>query len=222
MPKRKVYGPERPPAKKKARVNKRSPTMLGNPNAPARMPMYRAKMIYASPLELNTTITGFAVQVFTVNGLYDVDITGVGHQPAGFDQMMALYNEYVVTHAWIKAAMTCPVETTGLIFGITLADFATTYTDPARYIENGSTTWTKLGKYESKTLTMRTDIAKFSSQDIMSEDSFSGQAGSNPTDTHYYHVWIYADGAQDTGANYGNVEIDFHTIFRDPALAPLS
>ena len=35
-------------------------------------------------------------KVFSGNGLYDPDVSGVGHQPLGFDQWMTLYNRYRV------------------------------------------------------------------------------------------------------------------------------
>lgn len=68
---------------------------------------------------------------FSLNSLYDPDITGVGHQPYGYDQMASLYSNYVVQSVSIQARfltiggsadMCCilaltgqyPVSTTGL------------------------------------------------------------------------------------------------------------
>lgn len=43
-------------------------------------------------------VTGLfgASQDFALGGLYDPDVTGAGHQPYGFDQLMALYARYKV------------------------------------------------------------------------------------------------------------------------------
>ena len=43
-----------------------------------------------------------ASYVFSANGLYDPNITGTGHQPRGFDQLMSLYDHYLVKTATIE------------------------------------------------------------------------------------------------------------------------
>jgi hypothetical protein len=67
------------------------------------------------PLKLHTTfryVTHFALNgvnsthVLSVNGLYDPDITGVGHQPYLFDQLMAIYRRYEVKSSRIEAIVT--------------------------------------------------------------------------------------------------------------------
>jgi len=42
-----------------------------------------------------------STRVYSVNSLFDPDVTGVGHQPRGFDQIIAMYNYYRVTSAKI-------------------------------------------------------------------------------------------------------------------------
>ncbi len=45
-------------------------------------------------------------QMFSLNGLHDPDITGFGHQPRGFDQLMTLYDHYVVIGVQVEALVT--------------------------------------------------------------------------------------------------------------------
>lgn len=58
-----------------------------------------------STLKYNDTIrltsTGGAINnyQFILNGLYDTDYTGTGHQPMYFDQLMGIYNHYTVLGA---------------------------------------------------------------------------------------------------------------------------
>lgn len=44
-------------------------------------------------------------QVYRLNSLYDPDKSGVGHQPAQFDQLAALYDQYVVLSCIVEAEM---------------------------------------------------------------------------------------------------------------------
>jgi len=55
---------------------------------------YITKMTYAD--QNNAAGTGPQTYVYCQNGLYDPDITGVGHQPRGFDQLEELYTRYYV------------------------------------------------------------------------------------------------------------------------------
>lgn len=52
------------------------------------------KMKYAETVTLNVG-TSYAYQ-FNLNSIYDPNRTGIGHQPYGHDQLLALYNRYRV------------------------------------------------------------------------------------------------------------------------------
>jgi len=41
-------------------------------------------------------------QVFSLNSVYDPDQTNTGHQPLGYDQLVAIYNKYLVTEVYYK------------------------------------------------------------------------------------------------------------------------
>lgn len=57
------------------------------------------KMRYASTDVLQLSNALQAQKVFCLNGCFDPDTTGIGHQPLGFDEMMAKYNKYCVLGA---------------------------------------------------------------------------------------------------------------------------
>ena len=64
----------------------------------------KTKLRYVEYFTLNPAAAGLpATHVFSANGLYDPNITGVGHQPRGFDQLMALYDHYYVSRSKIIA-----------------------------------------------------------------------------------------------------------------------
>lgn len=54
------------------------------------------RLAYATTISGTTAITP-TTQVFTGSGLYDPDVTGVGHQPRGLDQITPLYGQAITT-----------------------------------------------------------------------------------------------------------------------------
>lgn len=63
------------------------------------------KLTYTSDqITLNCSTGGVvgASRDFALNGLFDPDVTGVGHQPMGFDQWTAFYNLYKVYKVDVK------------------------------------------------------------------------------------------------------------------------
>lgn len=168
-----------------------------------------------------------ATYVYAANGLYDPNITGVGHQPTGFDQLMAMYNEYVVLGATIKVVFSNLDNANPAVVGIALLDFSTTGTDIRQYVENGQNTWTCLsergGGKDITTLTLKADIRKFSTQDILAADGFSGNVSANPADTHYFHIFAGpADNSTDMGIISCTVEVTYDCVFRDNSFTALS
>lgn len=221
--KRRVNAPKTP-ASKKRRIVPKTKMQLASPYTSKSL-NYRATLRYVDTIAYNVGVSGQTTNVFTSNGLYDPDITGVGHQPNGFDQIMALWNEYIVISCRIKCVITSQdANSYSATFGITHCDFSTATTDYRKYMENGNTVWNKQGGRgaEPLTLTNYVNISKISSQSILSDESYVGNSGANPTDTHFWHVWMQTDGAVDAGNFYVTVEIAYDAIFRDPALTDLS
>lgn len=188
----------------------------------------RVELIYNEwGISINPAIASAGSYVFAANGLFDVNISGVGHQPAGFDQYMALYNEYVVLGSTIKVEFSNSDANNLALVGVFLEDFSTGSTDWREYVENGNGVWhtaDKLGTGAAIVrLNHRADIRKFSRQNVIDEDGFAGTSATNPDDTHFYHCVVApSDAAADNGTVVLNVEIRFDVIFRDPAKTPLS
>jgi hypothetical protein len=59
---------------------------------------------YTDLYALSPTTAGTpAYNTFRTNGAYDPDFTGAGHQPLGFDEMAAFYDEYCVESVSVTA-----------------------------------------------------------------------------------------------------------------------
>jgi len=76
--------------------------------------------------------------------MYDPDITGTGHQPAGFDQMMLSYEHYIVTRARIWATAHNGTSNTSPNFAIAVRAAATPVTVATQLLEDGTIKTSKL------------------------------------------------------------------------------
>lgn len=164
--------------------------------------------------------------VFSCNGLYDPDITGVGHQPSGFDQVMALYDQYTVLKSTIRFDIFNYDANLAMTAGIALMDNATVLVDYRAYIESGRSTWTAVtpfsGSHSLQTLRHEVTVSKFMGRPkVEDEDDLSGTASANPADQCYWHLWADSHGS-DASAAYGLVVIDYFAVLKEPIVAGLS
>ncbi len=73
-------------------------------------PKYRCALRYAQTKTYTTGASGVSgtENAFSLNSLYDPDVTGVGHQPYGFDQVAALYSKYLVLSCDVQIRAVTP------------------------------------------------------------------------------------------------------------------
>lgn len=73
-------------------------------------PRKNCKLSYTHTNLLTTGVGGIygTEQVFRLNSLYDLDFSGAGHQPYGYDQVAALYNLYCVRGVKIQMVISDP------------------------------------------------------------------------------------------------------------------
>lgn len=108
-PKRnKTYKRSKPPAAL-AKVSRKR--YIASDSGPGRTKLYKslspfpevrqATFTYCDIVSMSVS-SGAGQYIFCANGLYDPDVTGTGHQPYFFDQLMAVYNHYFVKSAHIE------------------------------------------------------------------------------------------------------------------------
>lgn len=120
----------------------------------------KTKFIYSDRFVLNPPGVGIAdTVVFSANGLFDPNITGAGHQPRGFDQLIGvLYDHAVVIASKITVYATNTDTADSSILAITLRDTTTSTTvveniQENRYVKNTILAPLNSG-VNSRTLTM--------------------------------------------------------------------
>lgn len=97
-----------PPRKNKNKKPRKSagPRLLSlGPTYPSAMigkHRYTQIVDLSASYSLTNTIPDSAATYFSANGMYDVDREGAGHQPLFFDQMAAIYEDFVVLGSRVK------------------------------------------------------------------------------------------------------------------------
>lgn len=77
-------------------------------------PVQFIRLRYAEEITIDAAANALNSYVFSATNLYDPNTTGIGHQPLGFDQMMAKYDHFVVMYARITVRY-MPVGVTNVI-----------------------------------------------------------------------------------------------------------
>lgn len=181
----------------------------------------KVKMKYHEAFTLNVAAAGLADSyIFSANGLYDPNITGIGHQPRGFDQLMTMYDHYVVigvrAHLFMSNVNTlannqsiCTMllsDGTALINGNNGAFESRVSISKAQTLADGGLAINEL--------ILDANPNEFLGRSKpLSDPDLKGNASSNPAEQAYIHVIAHPFRfGEDIGA------VDFHIILEYTAI----
>lgn len=175
--------------------------------------MMTQKLKYAEAIR-HTVTAGFLQYVFSANGLFDPNITGSGHQPLYFDQLMAIYNHYAVISSHIKIT-----PYTGATIDLVKAVYVD---DDASGTTTATTVWERPGVRVSANPPSSTPIPSYDcywkasnafGKDVMSNDNLQGTATANPAEQSYF-INVLFDPAAGTTTNVDFLyEIWYDVVF---------
>lgn len=154
----------------------------------------KQQLYYDSNIILTSSIGSLALYNFSANGIYDPNITGTGHQPIGFDQMMSMYEQYTVIRSRIKVTFVSGAEP-GRV-AISLSPDATSPTNISTAMENGlltttTVTGTDSGQHRVKSLTLTCDVPKYFGKpfnSVLADSTMTGTIASNPPEQVYFQI----------------------------------
>jgi hypothetical protein len=181
------------------------------------------RMLYYEPnLSLTVPNTGLVTSYFfSANGLYDPNITGTGHQPIGFDQMMSLYEQYTVTRSSVTVTFR-PLGTCS--FGVSLAPDTTIITNSPELVENGLCKYATRTSYTTEMglalprITLNCDIRGYFGQkttrELLNNTNLYGTAAANPTEQAYFAI----SGWESTGLSGGSITLGFEVVIAYDAI----
>lgn len=141
-----------------------------------------------------------ATYVLSTNGLYDPDITGTGHQPAGFDQMMLSYNHYTATRAKLYCTFHNTSTATTPTCALSVNASSTPVTNIDQMIEDGAIVTDRLmgaNVYGAvRRLNTSCNVGKFGGvPNIRDRPDYQGDVATNPTEQSYFHIQVWGSEA---------------------------
>lgn len=181
-------------------------------------------MYVDTTIQLNPGLAGVPdFHNFSANGLYDPDISGVGHQPMGFDQMIALFNHYTVTMSKIRVTFVNEDANYPQIVGVRIAASTSTPSDANQFIELTSGKWAVVGDFgsaqEQKTLTLECPVGSWLGRpNVLNEDDLRGDDSANPTEDVIFQIIAQPIQGVDSGRVDCVVQIEYTAIWTEPRL----
>lgn len=152
---------------------------------------------YVEQIQLNPGVGGLSQNVFRLNSVFDPNLTGVGHQPMGFDQYSALYERYRVKGCRVTVTFSNSSGTVAVLGGIGLRSTSTLGTIVESMLERPLTKWKTLGDFEHgpKTVSIyynpRTFHGNFGIRGRADDDQ-EADVTTNPLNDAYAHVFAGA------------------------------
>lgn len=184
--------------------------------------MTRTLRYMESELTLTTGAGGsLGFDTFSANGMYDPYTAAGGHQPIGFDQIMAAYDHYRVReatiHVWFRNVSNILPVWVGVFVNDIAAPAATTVINT---IENGKGSWAFLAKdNDSKAytkLSLKVDLDKFFGERSTAYDKLLGDKSSNPSDQASFIVWAGDNGGSGPVQVKANCILEYKAEFTEP------
>jgi len=181
------------------------------------------KLKYAEHVLITGTSGALGLYVFNASSLYDPNYTGTGHQPRGFDQIMPLYDHFVVLNSEIRVQFVNQTANVTTMAGLALSSTVTNQGDWDDYAEGPRSAVMSCGAiatsgmlppYEAR---MKYSATKFLGiPDPVTADKLQGTISANPVDNAFYHL-IFQDAAETTTVSVRClVEIEYHVVFIEP------
>jgi hypothetical protein len=183
---------------------------------------FRTKLGFCDHTSLDVSTANLAAQqAFRLNSLYDPDYSGTGTQPTGFDELMAIYTRYRVLTAKVKVMVMSSLSSPIVEFACYPSISATpvSVTSPNRLVPIRYANFTVLGHSQplatvEETVFSMADMFGVTRQAILDEQSYTGNASTNPSSAAYLHCEAMArTSSSQTVQLY--VAIEFDVIFEE-------
>lgn len=171
--------------------------------------------------------TGLAAYdyVYNLNGLFDPNQTGTGHQPKGFDQLAALYQRYRVFATRYKVIFSPNVSSIPVHCIVAPTNSLTAYVDASDIIEAPfSKNRVSIVYADPPTISGFVDLATLNGKSrtaYAADDTTQALVTANPSEQLALHVFSESVDGSTTITTYFTILLEFDVEFSDAKqLAP--
>jgi len=173
----------------------------------------KLKVVHKYVTNLVGTAAGVSFNYqFSCNGLYDPDITSIGHQPLYFDQMTNVYNHYTV----FRSKCTFKIVMTSVPCLVThYLDDDTSFSVATASAEQSTSTATVHSQIAVRptVLTRVWNAKQFFGGDIFDNDNLQGSNAANPNEQTYFTLNISSMDGVSLPAYTVLVEIVYEAVW---------
>jgi hypothetical protein len=186
-------------------------------------------LYYDYAKSISASAGAYVSKQFSANGLYDPDISGVGHQPSGFDQMMLFYEHYAVFASAITFRIWAWSGSAPGVVGAMLNPTNSSLASAIRTVENGFAVTKTIGSqvggwaggYNTiKEVTLKCDVVKYFGKknkfDLLDDEKMTGDSANNPAEQVYFDLFQWGLDASSTVDLVYDVTINYDVIFFEP------
>lgn len=189
-----------------------------------------AKLRYCTEFSLNPISNGWTSHVFRANDCNDPDLSGGGHQPIGFDQMMAAYDHFTVIGSKIRIISVSSgiTNVNPSYFGLLLSDDGTRIASASNINHlmeypgimvsqgHGGYVWTR-GHRQGNQITRKFSAKRFfGKKNIIGDSLYRGDASTTPTEGAFFEVFCASVAGNDAGQCDFRAIIDYIVVFTEP------
>ncbi len=214
---KKAYKSRRKPRRRTKRVP--SSTMVRQPSLPIgkRFKFQTRYVEYTGNLDPGAGTP--ANYVYRLSSLFDPNFTGIGGQPIGFDQIMPLYDHFVVTGCTATVKFVNEDAVNASLVTLQIKDTGTTSTSTDEILENGNCVWNTLGtrgSQEKATLKIKYNANRFFSKKVTDDDEHQGTIAANPAENAFLHIHARPLSGNDAGIIRYVVQLDYTALLTEP------
>lgn len=204
--------------RKRRRRRRNTPSSAVGPLAPK----LKAKLIYHEVVSLSPGIGGLPDDyIFSANGVFDPNITASGHQPRGFDQLIALYDHCTVIGSKITMQLSNNDTENSNTVILSLRDNSTqvlVYDDIFEYRFIKQKTLGPETAMSTGLISMKCNPNRYLGKSSpLNNSDLRNSNSANPVEQAYFHInCVPTDGVTNSATVACQIRVEYDCIFTEP------